>query len=88
VTLSTIWSFSTYLSLEDLKLPMSGPMEDTVVIKLYGRVYYQFPVVFIVAVASNLLGRVLLMPCFPDGNARMTTSQGIHTVTSTVKKSA
>ena len=58
--------FSTF---EELKLPITGPMEDAGVVKLYEP--SPTPCLY-VAKAENVVGRIPLMPCFLDGNATPT----------------
>ena len=58
--------FSTF---EELKLPITGPMEDAGVIKLYEP--SPTPCLY-VAKAENMVGRIPLIPCFLDGNATPT----------------
>ena len=58
--------FNTF---EELKLPITGPMEDAGVVKLYEP--SPTPCLY-VAKAENMVGRILLMPCFLDGNGAAT----------------
>ena len=58
--------FSTF---EELKLPITGPMEDAGVVKLYEP--SPTPCLY-VAKAENMVGRIPLIPCFLDGNATPT----------------
>ena len=58
--------FSTF---EELKLPITGPMEDAGVVKLYEPSPTQC---LYVAPAENTVGRIPLIPCFLDGNATPT----------------
>jgi hypothetical protein len=58
--------FSTF---EELRLPIQGPMEDTGVVTRYEP--SPTPCLY-VAPAENMVGRILLMPCFSDGNATPT----------------
>ena len=58
--------FSTF---EELKLPITGPMEDAGVVKLYEP--SPTPCLY-VAKAENMVGRVPLILCFLDGNATPT----------------
>ena len=58
--------FSTF---EELKLPITGPMEDAGVVKLYEP--SPTPCLY-VAKAENMVGRIPLMPCFLDGNVTPT----------------
>ena len=53
----------------ELKLPITGPMEDAGVVKLYEP--SPTPCLY-VAKAENMVGRIPLMPCFLDGNATPT----------------
>ena len=55
--------------LMELKLPITGPMEDAGVVKLYEP--SPTPCLY-VAKAENMVGRVPLIPCFLDGNATPT----------------
>jgi hypothetical protein len=50
--------FSTF---EELSLPIKGPMEDAGVVKFYEPC--PIPCLY-VAPAANMVGRILLMPCF------------------------
>jgi hypothetical protein len=58
--------FSTF---KELSLPIKGPMEDAGVVKLYEP--SPTPCLY-VAPAANMVGRILLMSCFLDGNATPT----------------
>ena len=58
--------FSTF---EVLELPIKGPMEDAVVIKLYKP--SRTPCLYI-TLAQNIVGRVLLIPWFLAGNSTQT----------------
>jgi hypothetical protein len=60
--------FNTF---EELNLPIKGPMEDSVVVKLYKP--SPNPCLY-VATAENMVGRVPLMPLFLAGNATPTIS--------------
>ncbi len=52
-------------TLQELTLPIKGPMEDAGVVKLYEP--SPTPCLY-VALAWNMVGRIPLMPCFLDGN--------------------
>jgi hypothetical protein len=56
-------------TLEELNLPIKGPMEDSGVVKLYEQ--YRTPCLY-VAPAENMVGRAPLMPLFLAGNATPT----------------
>ena len=56
-------------TLEELKLPITGPMEDSGVVKLYEP--SPTPCLY-VAPVENMVGRVPLMPLFLAGNATPT----------------
>ncbi len=56
-------------TLEELNLPIKGPMEDAEVVKLYEP--SPTPCLY-VAPAENMVGRVPLMPLFLAGNATPT----------------
>ena len=62
----TMVFFSTF---EELTLPIKGPMEDAGVVKLYEPSPTQC---LYVAKAENMVGRILLIPCFLHGNATPT----------------
>jgi hypothetical protein len=60
-------------TLQELTLPIKGPMKDAGVVKLYEP--SPTPSLY-VALAANMVGRIPLMPCFLDGN---TTPKIPHT---------
>jgi hypothetical protein len=59
--------FSTF---EELKLPISWPMEHTRVSKLYEPL--PTPCLYVAPAAANMVGRVLLIPLFLAGNSTPT----------------
>ncbi len=58
-----------FSTLEELTLPIKGPMEDAVLVKLDEP--SPTPCLY-VAPSANMVGRIPLMPCFLDGNATPT----------------
>ena len=62
----TLVFFSTF---EELNLPMTGPMEDSGVVKLYDP--SPTPCLYVVP-AENMVGRVPLIPLFLTGNSTLT----------------
>jgi hypothetical protein len=55
-----------FSTVEELKSPLQGPMEDAGVVKLYEPSQAQC---LYVTPAGNMVGRIPLIPCFLDGNA-------------------
>jgi hypothetical protein len=61
--------FVFFNTFEELKLPITGPMEDSGVVKLYEP--SPTPCLY-VALAENMVGRVPLLPLYLAGNATPT----------------